>query len=97
MNDPTICRCEGVTLRQIENCLTVQGTSVSLRELKLQTRAGMGICQGRTCMPLLTAIADASGRGLSNDAGLARNQPIRPIVMADLMNLASEPERGEAE
>jgi NAD(P)H-nitrite reductase large subunit len=97
MNDPTICRCEGVTLRQIENCLTVPDTSVSLRELKLQTRAGMGICQGRTCMPLLTAIADASGRGLSNDAGLASNQPIRPIAIADLMNFASEPERRVAE
>ncbi|WP_236777322.1 hypothetical protein [Arthrobacter crystallopoietes] len=48
-------------------------------------------------MPLLMAIADASGRGLSNDAGLPRNQPIRPIAMADLMNVVSKPERSVAE
>jgi len=88
MNDPTICRCEGVTRSQLDSCLTVEGTSVSLRELKLQTRAGMGICQGRTCLPLLAAIVDESGRGLADDEGLTRNHPIRPVSLADFAGIA---------
>ena len=89
MNDPTICRCEDVTLSQLEDCLAAGGTPVSLREVKLQTRAGMGICQGRTCVPLLAALVDSTGRGLPEDAGLARNQPVRPLALADLARFAS--------
>lgn len=43
-----ICRCEEVTLGAIRT--TAQRTeSESLRSLKLSTRAGLGICQGRMC------------------------------------------------
>ena len=89
MNDPTICRCEDVTLRQLEDCLAAAGAAVSLRDVKLQTRAGMGICQGRTCLPLLDALVESSGRRLPEDAGLSRNQPVRPLAMADLARFGS--------
>lgn len=43
-----ICRCEEVTLGEIRT--TAKRTeSQSLRSLKLSTRAGLGICQGRMC------------------------------------------------
>ena len=94
MEDLTICRCEDVSLTTIESCLSSNTGQVSLRELKLQTRAGMGICQGRTCAPLLTDILDASGRRDAHSASLSRNYPIRPVSLADLAGLAPSSEQG---
>lgn len=40
--DTPVCRCEDATLRELEACM-------NWRDAKLQTRAGMGPCQGRVC------------------------------------------------
>ncbi|MEX1079756.1 MAG: FAD-dependent oxidoreductase [Homoserinimonas sp.] len=49
LSDSTIvCRCEEVSYGSL--CSTARATaSQSLRSLKLSTRAGLGICQGRVC------------------------------------------------
>src|SRR5947209_7157405 len=44
--DTVICRCEDVTLGQLRPMR-------SWRSAKLQTRCGMGPCQGRICGPIL--------------------------------------------
>jgi thioredoxin reductase/bacterioferritin-associated ferredoxin len=46
-DDTPICRCEGVTKRQLQDALDMGATSIS--EIKAMTRAGMGECQGRMC------------------------------------------------
>ncbi|UYQ76551.1 (2Fe-2S)-binding protein [Glutamicibacter sp. JL.03c] len=84
MSDPTICRCEEVPLSIITSCLAAATGPISLREIKLQTRAGMGICQGRTCAPLLGRIVEGSDRVLAQDGAWTRNNPLRPISLADL-------------
>lgn len=43
-DDSIVCRCEDVTLGSLKTCS-------SRREAKLQTRCGMGACQGRICGP----------------------------------------------
>ncbi len=40
-----VCRCEGVRLRELQ-------AHPGWREAKLQTRCGMGACQGRICGPI---------------------------------------------
>lgn len=45
--DTIICRCEEVTLAQIEEAIRMGATS--LKAIKKITRAGMGDCQGKTC------------------------------------------------
>lgn len=46
-----ICRCEDVTLGEIRRLI---GEGVhTLDEIKRLTRAGMGLCQGRTCRHLI--------------------------------------------
>lgn len=53
--DVVICRCERVTLGDLERAREdFQVTSG--RELKLSTRASMGICQGRVCRSVLDAL-----------------------------------------
>jgi D-hydroxyproline dehydrogenase subunit alpha len=44
--DTLVCRCEDVALERIQSCR-------GWREAKLQTRCGMGPCQGRVCGPAL--------------------------------------------
>ncbi|MET9221807.1 NAD(P)/FAD-dependent oxidoreductase [Streptomyces sp. NPDC003300] len=49
VDDSTVvCRCEDVTVGQLRAAATATG-SCGLRSLKLSSRAGLGMCQGRTC------------------------------------------------
>ncbi|NOX44938.1 MAG: (2Fe-2S)-binding protein [Caldiserica bacterium] len=62
-DDPVVCRCEEVTVSQVVRAIR-EGHD-TLEELKRHLRAGMGPCQGRTCLPLLARIlARETGRPL---------------------------------
>jgi len=52
MNDEYICRCEEVTRKEIEDAIADGATTIA--GIKKRTRAGMGLCQGRTCRRLVT-------------------------------------------
>ncbi|QJD87814.1 (2Fe-2S)-binding protein [Cohnella herbarum] len=84
MNDPDIvvCRCEEVTLSQIAD--TLKRYECSSRETKLRTRAGMGICGGRTCRPLIELlVSEAGGSEFDASAPLKVQQPVRPITFGN--------------
>lgn len=51
--DTIVCRCEDVRFAQAEALATHEG---GWTDAKLQTRCGMGSCQGRVCGPALEAI-----------------------------------------
>lgn len=51
--DTIICRCEDLRLEQLQAHAV---PNVSWTDAKLQTRCGMGPCQGRVCGPALEAI-----------------------------------------
>ena len=66
-----ICRCEDVTLGAI-------ASYNSWREAKLQTRCGMGPCQGRICGPILRSVKGWRDEGV--------RPPIFPVDVAALVN-----------
>jgi NAD(P)H-nitrite reductase large subunit len=78
--DLIICRCEEVTLGEIldaidQGCRTVD-------EVKRMTRAGMGICQGRTCGPLVAKIiSERTGIPIGQIKLMKPQFPIRPIKL----------------
>ena len=85
-----ICRCEEVD---------EQGMRETIREFDLRTadqvkrltRAGMGLCQGRTCEPLIKRIlAEETGKKVSELLPLSRRPPLRPVKMG---LLATEEEK----
>lgn len=83
MQDFIVCRCEEVSLKQLEE--TAEKFSCSARELKLRTRAGMGFCGGRTCRPAVDKIiADITGEQPTNELPLKVQPPVRPISLHDL-------------
>lgn len=83
MKDLIICRCEEVSLKEIEDA--IDGGADTINEIKRCTRAGMGLCQGRTCRKLVEKI-------LSHKKNLDPNKikpanyrpPVRPIKMENL-------------
>jgi hypothetical protein len=50
--DTIVCRCEDVRLGAVRHSMTG-------RDAKLQTRCGMGPCQGRVCGPILQRLCGA--------------------------------------
>ena len=56
-DDLIICRCEEVTRAEINEAIR-QGVTRP-NEVKRLTRAGMGLCQGKTCGRLVAGILSA--------------------------------------
>ncbi len=83
-NDEVIlCRCEGITLGQVRAAVQ-QLQPTSLRELKLVTRLGMGMCQGRVCRPIIQSVGQAMFQDRS-ETRLAYQIPTRPVSFGDFV------------
>lgn len=83
MDHTIICRCEEVSLEDIQQ--TASNYSCSAREVKLRTRAGMGYCGGRTCRPAVDAVLEAlTGERAGHEIPLKVQPPIRPVSLSIL-------------
>lgn len=90
--ETVICRCEDVTRAEIADALTAGFTD--MRALKLRTRAGMGLCQGRVCAPMLQhLVAAATGRAAAAVPLPTARPPLRPVTAASLAGM-TEGDRG---
>ena len=84
MEETIICRCEEVKLGSIQTC--IRRGACTAKEIKLQTRAGMGMCQGRTCRPLIDSLLSGFVSA-SSPTILSYRSPVRPILLSDLTKL----------
>ncbi len=66
-----VCRCEDVSYGAVRACS-------SARQARLYTRAGMGACQGRTCMPSLELLLGWQSTGVRS--------PVEPTLVRNLVN-----------
>ena len=81
--ETVICRCEEVTLGQIEQALAEQMSSAGA--IKRRTRLGMGRCQGRYCAPVLEALlAERLGVARGEFTGFAPRVPVKPVPIGEL-------------
>jgi bacterioferritin-associated ferredoxin len=82
-DDMLVCRCEEVTLGEIRQAIREGARDVT--GVKRRVRAGMGLCQGRTCEKMVQQI-------LCQELGLAPDKvgkssarpPVRPITFGEL-------------
>jgi len=72
--DTFVCRCEDVRLAELQKC-------ESLRAARLQTRCGMGSCQGRTCGAAVQFLF-----GWENDSVRPPLFPVRLASLADVIS-----------
>jgi NAD(P)H-nitrite reductase large subunit len=73
-----VCRCEELTEDEIRQAIREGCTT--LTAIKRRTRAGMGLCQGRTCQRLILAIlAQETGQDVAELVPDTSRFPVRPI------------------
>jgi len=82
-DDMFVCRCEEVTVGEIKEAIAQGATNVV--GVKRRTRAGMGLCQGRTCERLVQQIlAQELGIPLEETGNVSTRPPVRPITLGAL-------------
>ena len=78
MEDIIICRCQEVTRQDILDAIADGATTVD--GVKRWTRAGMGLCQGKTCERLVAKIiAEETGRPMADILPPKSRIPVRPV------------------
>lgn len=85
MDSLIVCRCEGVTLGEIRECIETDSPD-SHSHLRTLTRAGMGVCQGRVCSPVVAKLmASKYGRPLEAFPPFPAARPARvvPLIAFD--------------
>lgn len=75
-----ICRCEEITEEEILKAIKDGATTVD--EIKKFTRAGMGLCQGRTCRRTVEKIlAKELNKKVEEIRTSSYRTPVRPVKM----------------
>lgn len=78
-----VCRCEEVTVSEIKQAIRDGARDVT--GVKRRTRAGMGLCQGRTCEKLVQAILRQElGETPAQIGKSTPRPPVRPITFGSL-------------
>lgn len=83
-----VCRCEEVTIDEVQRALDAGARTVN--DVKRQTRAGMGLCQGINCV---SAIARLIARDVEMTHELVAPMTARPPVR--VVSLRELAESGE--
>ena len=78
--DVLICRCEEVTRAEILQAIKEGARTIN--DIKRRTRAGMGLCQGKTCRRLIQRIlAQESDQEVDEIMPSTFRPPVRPIPL----------------
>jgi NAD(P)H-nitrite reductase large subunit len=77
-NDLIVCRCEEITLGEVKQA--IREGAHDLDAVKRMTRAGMGLCQNKTCFNLVARlISQETGRPMSELTPFTARPPVRPV------------------
>lgn len=89
-----LCRCEEVPIEAVERAIAAGARTVN--DVKRQTRAGMGLCQGVYCAAEIAALLVArTGQPPEDVLPMTARPPVRPLALALLARLASMEDQGE--
>lgn len=85
-DDLVICRCQEITKAEVEAAIRENDLRL-MREVKRLTRAGMGLCQAKTCGHLVMGILARETNQLPAEVepDTAR-PPVRPVPVGVLAN-----------
>ena len=87
--DLIVCRCEEVSRGEILQA--INGGARTIQDIKQRTRAGMGLCQSKTCLRLLQRIiAEATDTPIEKVLPFTGRPPTRPVPLEVLATLVDE-------
>ena len=78
--DLVVCRCESVNLGRIQVAINRSGAQ-TVNQIKKLTRAGMGLCQGRTCAKTIESILAAEGQTPLGTEPYQARPPVRAVAV----------------
>jgi NADPH-dependent 2,4-dienoyl-CoA reductase/sulfur reductase-like enzyme len=88
-DETIICRCEDITMGEIKTA--VLNGCATPDAVKKAVRTGMGICQGRTCGPIIyEIIAALKGTPVDQIAPLSARTPLKAVSMKALADPISK-------
>ncbi len=80
-----ICRCEEVTLGKIQTAIN-EFDLKNVKAVKLTTRCGMGLCQGRVCGQAVSSFtASLTGRDPAETGSFSNRPIVRPVPLGELV------------
>jgi NAD(P)H-nitrite reductase large subunit len=83
MEEVFVCRCEEVTVKELE--AAIADGAVTMNEIKRWTRAGMGLCQGKSCSKLvINMLAKKTGKAPSEIKPATYRNPVRPMMIGSM-------------
>jgi NAD(P)H-nitrite reductase large subunit len=86
MGDTIVCRCMDVTVNEVIAAIRLGAESFDA--VKRMTRAGMGLCQGRTCQHLIERLITVeTGRHPGDLPPMSIRPPLRPTRLKDLAGM----------
>jgi NADPH-dependent 2,4-dienoyl-CoA reductase/sulfur reductase-like enzyme len=86
-DETVICRCEDVLASEVRAAIADGARLVT--EIRAGTRCGMGLCQGRLCVPTVALLLQRWAGVWPGEAGrLTARPPVRPIPVAALADEA---------
>lgn len=89
-DDVIVCRCEEITAGEIRDAIRNR-KATSVTEVKRRCRAGMGLCQGRTCEKLVSRIlTEELGSAPGTITGSTKRPPVRPTTFGELAGIKKE-------
>ncbi len=94
-DDTLVCRCESLSAGAIRQALADHPHLRTNDAVKLLTRAGMGLCQGRFCdRTVAHLVAEATGQHLTEVGAYRARPPVKPVPIAHILGEeGTEPQR----
>jgi NAD(P)H-nitrite reductase large subunit len=84
--DTVICRCMEVTVKEVVEAIQLGADSFDA--VKRVTRAGMGLCQGRTCQHLIERlITEETGLKTGELQPISIRPPLRPTALKNIAGM----------
>ncbi|HTJ84993.1 MAG TPA: (2Fe-2S)-binding protein [Polyangiaceae bacterium] len=83
MSKTLVCRCEDVTLHELE--LAMERGHTDIESVKRYTGFGTGWCQGKSCLALAARLVRERGGDASRP--ITPRPPYHPVRLADLASL----------
>jgi NADPH-dependent 2,4-dienoyl-CoA reductase/sulfur reductase-like enzyme len=84
-DEVTLCRCEEIKVGALTKAFRENPQLGTADAVKLLTRAGMGLCQGRNCgLAVAALIAKHTGRDMASIGPFKARPPMKPVPLGDL-------------
>ncbi len=87
--DAIVCRCEEVTVQDVYDA--IEDGAIDVRGVKIRTRAGMGLCQGKSCeKQIQKIISQKTGAAPETILPDKKRPPVRAIDVYSMMRNRNE-------